>query len=151
LNHRKNMKAEPSQLIPRIPTENLDLSFVFSELCALCHKVSHCEIFQKITSNHLYHLYLTSFFFQSLTIFLTLWEPRYDIFVLWNQPKTNSCQLPDQHYSSSADCARELFKPSDGLASHFLVEGSRFFVSDVISEVVFGPFWLMLPDLGPNR
>jgi len=24
-------------------------------------------------------------------------------------------------------------------------------VSDIISEVVFGPFWLMLPDLGPNR
>jgi len=26
----------------------------------------------------------------------------------------------------------------------------RFFVSDLIS-VVFGPFWLMLPGLGPNR
>jgi len=25
------------------------------------------------------------------------------------------------------------------------------FVSDVISEVVFGPFWLMLPGLGLNR
>jgi len=24
-------------------------------------------------------------------------------------------------------------------------------VSDVISEVVFSPFWLMLPGLGPNR
>jgi len=24
-------------------------------------------------------------------------------------------------------------------------------VSDVISEVVFGPFWLMLPGLEPNR
>jgi len=24
-------------------------------------------------------------------------------------------------------------------------------VSDVMSEVVFGPFWLMLPGLGPNR
>jgi len=24
-------------------------------------------------------------------------------------------------------------------------------VSDIISEVVFGPFWLMLPGLGPNR
>jgi len=24
-------------------------------------------------------------------------------------------------------------------------------VSDVIREVVFGPFWLMLPGLGPNR
>jgi len=24
-------------------------------------------------------------------------------------------------------------------------------MSDVISEVVFGPFWLMLPGLGPSR
>jgi len=24
-------------------------------------------------------------------------------------------------------------------------------VSDIISEVVFGSFWLMLPGLGPNR
>jgi len=24
-------------------------------------------------------------------------------------------------------------------------------VSDVISEVVFGPFWLMVPGLRPNR
>ena len=29
--------------------------------------------------------------------------------------------------------------------------GCRFFVSKVISEVVFGPFWLMLSGLGPNR
>jgi len=26
-----------------------------------------------------------------------------------------------------------------------------FFVSDVMSEVVFVSFWLMLPGLGPNR
>jgi len=26
-----------------------------------------------------------------------------------------------------------------------------FFVSDVISEAFFGPYWLMLPGLGPNR
>jgi len=32
-----------------------------------------------------------------------------------------------------------------------LVQGSGFFVSDVISEVVFWPLWLMLPGLGPNR
>jgi len=31
----------------------------------------------------------------------------------------------------------------------FLVRGCGFFVSDVIGEVVFGPFWLMLPGLGP--
>jgi len=29
--------------------------------------------------------------------------------------------------------------------------GSGFFVSDVMSEVGFWPFWLMLPGLGPNR
>ena len=28
LNHRKKMKAEPSRLIPRKPTENLELLFV---------------------------------------------------------------------------------------------------------------------------
>jgi len=32
-----------------------------------------------------------------------------------------------------------------------LVGGCEFFVSDVISEVVFGPFWLMLPGLWPNE
>jgi len=31
-----------------------------------------------------------------------------------------------------------------------LVGGCGFFVSDVISEVVFGLFWLMLPGLGLN-
>ena len=30
----------------------------------------------------------------------------------------------------------------------FVVGGCGFFVSDVMSEVVFGPFWLMLPCLG---
>jgi len=32
----------------------------------------------------------------------------------------------------------------------FLVGGCEFFVTDVISEVVLGSFWLMLPGLGPN-
>jgi len=31
-----------------------------------------------------------------------------------------------------------------------LVGGFRFFVSDVISDVVLGQFWFMLPGLGPN-
>jgi len=48
---------------------------------------------------------------------LTLWQPGYDIFVLWFQPKTSSCQLPYQRPSSSADCARELFNGSNGSAS----------------------------------
>jgi len=29
--------------------------------------------------------------------------------------------------------------------------GFGFFLSDVISEVGFWPFWFMLPGLGPNR
>jgi len=33
----------------------------------------------------------------------------------------------------------------------FLVGGCRVFVSDVVSEVVYGPFWLILPGLGPNH
>jgi len=45
---------------------------------------------------------------------LTLWESGYDIFVLWFQPKTSNCQLPYQRPSCSADCARELFKGSNG-------------------------------------
>jgi len=57
----------------------------------------------------------------------------------------------------SADCARELFKPAKEWGSvpactlkNFSCWGCGFFVSDVINEVVFGPFWLMLPGLGPN-
>jgi len=72
--------------------------------------------------------------------------------------KTSSFRLPYQRPSSSTDCARELFKDSNGLASlvdytpkKFLVGGCRFFVTDIISEVVLGLFWLMLPGLGPNR
>jgi len=37
------------------------------------------------------------------------------------------------------------------LKRNFLVGGCGFVVSDVISEVVLGSFWLMLPGLGPNR
>jgi len=72
--------------------------------------------------------------------------------------KTSSFWLPYQRPSSSADCARELFNGSNGSAS--LVDYTRkknfawgvwIFVSDVISEVVLGSFWLMLPGLGPNH
>ena len=70
----------------------------------------------------------------------------------------SSFRLPYQRPSSSADCARELLKGSNGSAS--LVDctrkkifrlGVRIFVTDVISEVVLGSFWLMLPGLGPNH
>jgi len=40
------------------------------------------------------------------------WLPGYDTFVLWNRPKTSSFRLPYQLHSSSADWARELFKPT---------------------------------------
>jgi len=46
---------------------------------------------------------------------------RYILFVLRFRPKTSSCQLPYQRHSSSANCARELFKGSngsDGLLDH---------------------------------
>jgi len=51
------------------------------------------------------------------------------------------------------DCLRAqtdqlVFKTA--LKKIFLVGGCRFFVSDLMSEVVFGSFWLMLPGLGPN-
>jgi len=71
--------------------------------------------------------------------------------------KNSSFRLPYQCPSSSADCARELFKGSNGSA--ILVDCTRnklfdcgcgIFMSDVISEVVLGSFWLMLPGLGPN-
>jgi len=72
--------------------------------------------------------------------------------------KNSSFRLPYQSPSSSTDCARELFNGSNGSASlvhctrkkNFCL-GVRFFVSDIISEVVLGSFWLMLPGLGPNH
>jgi len=38
----------------------------------------------------------------------------------WKSAKTSSCQLLYQHHSSSADYARELFKPSKDLESLLL-------------------------------
>ena len=71
----------------------------------------------------------------------------------------SSFWLPYQRPSSSADCAGELFNGSNGSASlvdctrkkKILPGGCRFFVSDVISEVVLGSFWIMLPGVGPNH
>jgi len=88
-------------------------------------------------------------------LFLTRSVPGYDIFVVGNWPKTRNFRLPCQQQSSSADCAGELFKPSKDLASLRVCNEKRFwglsfFVSDVISEVGFWPFWLILPGLGPN-
>jgi len=58
---------------------------------------------------------------------LTLWEQGYKIFALWYQPKTSSCRLPCQRHSSSADCARELFKGSNRLASHLVCTWKKIF------------------------
>ena len=48
---------------------------------------------------------------------LKLWKSGNDIFILWNWPKTSSFRLRYQHHSSAANCARELFKGSNGSAS----------------------------------
>jgi len=58
---------------------------------------------------------------------LTLWDPGYDIFVLWNWPKTSSCQLPYQRPSSSADCKRELFNGSNESGSHLVCTWKKIF------------------------
>jgi len=73
--------------------------------------------------------------------------------------KNSSFRLPYQCPSSSGDCASELFKSSNRLASLvdctqkklFLVGVCGFFVTDILSEVVLGSFWVMLPGLGLNR
>jgi len=63
--------------------------------------------------------------------------------------------VSEQQHNSSADCARELLKLSKRLSESAmkknLVLPFEFFVSDVINEVGFRQFWLMLPGLGPNR
>jgi len=51
------------------------------------------------------------------TLLLTPWWPVCEYIVPENQPKASSFRLPYQHPSSSADCIRELFKPSEDSAS----------------------------------
>jgi len=58
---------------------------------------------------------------------LTLWEPAYDIFVPRFRPKTSSFQLPYQRHSSSANCARELFKGSNRSASLLVCTRKKIF------------------------
>ena len=49
------------------------------------------------------------------------------------------------------DWLKQIGQPSRlHLKKNVLVGGCGFFVTDVISEVVLGSFWLMLPGLGPN-
>ena len=67
----------------------------------------------------------------------------YDIFVPGNRPKTSSFWLHYQRHSSSANCARELFKPAKDSASLLVYNEKQFkfgivdFLSDVVSGVVF--------------
>jgi len=89
---------------------------------------------------------------------LTLCRPVYEYVIPGFQPKTSRFRSPYRHLSSFADCPRELFKGSNGLAVFssalekiFLIGGCGFFINDVVSEIVFGPFLLILPGLGPNR
>jgi len=69
------------------------------------------------------------------------------------KPAVFSCQC----HSSSTDCVREPCKPSKDLANLLVCNGKIHwcgvadFVTDVISEVVLGPLWLMLPGLEPNH
>jgi len=46
----------------------------------------------------------------------TLWRPFDKYTIPGFQPKTSSFRLPYQRHSSSAECARELFKSSNGPA-----------------------------------
>ena len=58
---------------------------------------------------------------------LTLWERAYDIFVPRFRPKNSSFWLPYQRHSSTADCAKELFSGSNGLASLLDCTRKKFF------------------------
>jgi len=80
------------------------------------------------------------------------------MFVLWNRPKTSSCQLPHQRHSSSTDCTRELFKGSNGSDSlldctqkNFFGWGLRMSCEWCHKWSSFQPFWLMLSGLGLNH
>ena len=100
------------------------------------------------------------FYFKGLNSWtkpLTHWLLVYKLIVLGNRgKKTGIFRLTYQLHSSSANCARELFKPSKDLASlqvrsekNFLVLG--FFVSDIISKVSFWPFFAGGTWPGPNH
>jgi len=79
---------------------------------------------------------------------LTPWEPAYEYITPGNRPKTSSflrCLtnaiaplLIALESSSNPQSIRQVFWSA--LEKNFLVGGCEFFVSDVISEVVFGHF-----------
>jgi len=76
----------------------------------------------------------------------------------WISAWKSSLWLPHQHPSSSADCARELFKSSNGSASlvdctrkKFFCWWARIFCDWRHKWSSFRVIWLMLPGLGSNR
>jgi len=62
---------------------------------------------------------------------LTLWKPPYEYIVPRFRPKTSSFRLPYQCHSSSTNCARELFKRSNGSASLLVCTRKTFLVGVV--------------------
>jgi len=87
-----------------------------------------CWQVQNFASNkHCSNVFIFLHLFAHETASLTPWEPWYDIFILWNWPKTSSCWLPHQRHSSFADCARELFKPSKDSSSLLVCTQRKFF------------------------
>jgi len=59
---------------------------------------------------------------------MSLWEPVYDLFVPRFRPKNSGFRLPYQRHSSSANCARELFKGSNGSASLLVCTRKNFWL-----------------------
>jgi len=76
--------------------------------------------------------------------FLTRSLPGHDIFVLWNQPKNRSFLLPYQTNSFSADCTRELFKPSKDLANVRVCNEKKFLVLFFLWVTLWGRFLAIL-------
>ena len=67
-----------------------------------------------------------------------------DVLYLEIELKSSIFQLPYQPHNSSADCARELFKPSNDTANFRVCNGKKlygcgfcFLVNDVVSKVGF--------------
>jgi len=93
---------------------------------------------------------LLIYLFDIVFIIFTLWLLVYECIVLENWGKTRVFRLTYQAHSSSADCARELFKPSKYSANlevrneKKIVLGFCFFVDDIISRflAIFGCWYL---------
>ena len=92
----------------------------------------HCRLrfsHSALNLKHTYHLWSCGSKEKNI-YFLTPWEPIYEYIIPGFRPKTSSFRLPYQHHSSSADCARELFKPSKDSASLLVCTRKNFLVGD---------------------